>query len=87
MEQEMRISRRRYAKLYGPTVGDRVRLADTILEELRNASTRPLTPAYTNVSLEIQSVLSPPSHIDPARVVPQLRKGIQDAINSRGLVP
>ncbi|MCU0656536.1 MAG: urease subunit alpha [Polyangiaceae bacterium] len=28
----MRIDRRRYAELYGPTVGDRVRLADTSLE-------------------------------------------------------
>ena len=74
--------------LYGdPTLRKSYPFADTILEGLRNASTRPLTPAYTNVSLEIQSVLSPPSHIDPARVVPQLRKGIQDAINSRGLVP
>ena len=27
----MRIDRRRYAELYGPTVGDRVRLADTDL--------------------------------------------------------
>ncbi|MEO6666104.1 MAG: urease, partial [Nitrospiria bacterium] len=27
----MRMSRRQYADLYGPTVGDRVRLADTAL--------------------------------------------------------
>ena len=27
----MRLSRERYAQLYGPTVGDRVRLADTNL--------------------------------------------------------
>ena len=74
--------------LYGdPTLRKSYPFADTILEGLRNASTRPLTPAYTNVSLEIQSVLSPPSHINPDPVVPQLRKGIEDAINSRGLVP
>ena len=74
--------------LYGdPTLRQSYPFADTIAESLRNASTRPLTPAYTNVSLEIQSVLSPPSHINPARVIPQLRTGIDDAINSRGLVP
>jgi len=61
--------------------------ADTILETLRNASIRPSTPAYTNVSLEIQSALSPPSHIDPPKVPTVLSKRLQDAIESRGLVP
>src|SRR5439155_820500 len=61
--------------------------ADVILQSLRDASTRPLTPAYTNVSLEIQSVLSPPSHIDPPKVPTRLKATLRDAITSRGLVP
>jgi multiple sugar transport system substrate-binding protein len=74
--------------LYGdPAVRPAYPFADTILESLRNASTRPLTPAYTNVSLEIQSLLSPPSHIDPPTVPPRLRTRLHDAIASRGLVP
>ena len=70
-----------------PTLIQSYPFADTILQTLRDASTRPLTPAYTNVSLEIQSVLSPPSHIDPSTVPAQLRTRLQDAIASRGLVP
>jgi multiple sugar transport system substrate-binding protein len=70
-----------------PTLRQSYPFADTILASLRAASTRPLTPAYTNVSLEIQSVLHPPSRVSPPTVVHQLRAGIQDAISSRGLVP
>jgi multiple sugar transport system substrate-binding protein len=74
--------------LYGdPALRPAYPFADTILESLRTASTRPLTPAYTNVSLEIQSLLSPPSHIDPPTVPPRLRTRLRDAIASRGLVP
>jgi multiple sugar transport system substrate-binding protein len=61
--------------------------ADTIREALSTASVRPLTPAYTNVSLEIQSALSPPAGIQPQRVLTQLRTSIGDALNSQGLIP
>jgi multiple sugar transport system substrate-binding protein len=74
--------------LYGdPALRRSYPFADTILQSLREASTRPLTPAYTNVSLEIQSVLSPPSHIDPPAVPSRLKTTLRDAIASRGLVP
>jgi multiple sugar transport system substrate-binding protein len=61
--------------------------ADTIREALATASVRPLTPAYTNVSLEIQSALSPPASIQPQRVLAQLSSAIDNALNSKGLVP
>ena len=61
--------------------------ADTIREALATASVRPLTPAYTNVSLEIQSALSPPSEIQPQRILGELRTAIGNALNSQGLVP
>ncbi|TMK53867.1 MAG: ABC transporter substrate-binding protein [Actinobacteria bacterium] len=74
--------------LYGdPELRRSYPFAEAILQSLREASTRPLTPAYTNVSLEVQSLLSPPSHIDPPTVPPQLRIRLRDAIASRGLVP
>jgi multiple sugar transport system substrate-binding protein len=61
--------------------------ADTIREALATASVRPLTPAYTNVSLEIQSALSPPAAIQPQRVLAELRTSIGDALNSQGVIP
>jgi len=61
--------------------------ADTIREALATASVRPLTPAYTNVSLEIQSALAPPSGIQPQRILGDLRTSIGNALNSQGLVP
>ena len=76
------------ASLYGdPALRQSYPFADAILQSLRDASTRPLTPAYTNVSLEIQSALSPPSHIDPPKVPSRLDTTLRDAIASRGLVP
>jgi hypothetical protein len=46
-----------------------------------------LTPAYTNVSLEIQSALSPPAAIQPARVLGHLRTSIGNALKSQGVIP
>jgi trehalose/maltose transport system substrate-binding protein len=59
----------------------------TILQELRQASVRPLTPAYQSVSLQIAYSISPPSTIDPKTDLSTLKGRIQDAIDSRGLVP
>jgi multiple sugar transport system substrate-binding protein len=59
----------------------------TILQSLQNASVRPLTPAYQSVSLQIAYSLSPPSTIVPSSDLPILKTRIQDAIDSRGLVP
>jgi trehalose/maltose transport system substrate-binding protein len=61
--------------------------ADTIREALATASVRPLTPAYTNVSLEIQSALSPPSAIQAQSILGRLRSAIGNALNSQGLIP
>jgi multiple sugar transport system substrate-binding protein len=59
----------------------------TILDELRQASVRPLTPAYQSVSLQIAYSISPPSTIDPKADLETLQTRIQDAIDSKGLVP
>jgi multiple sugar transport system substrate-binding protein len=59
----------------------------TILQELQQASVRPLTPAYQSVSLQIAYSISPPSTIDPQADLDVLKQRIQDAIDSKGLVP
>jgi multiple sugar transport system substrate-binding protein len=57
-----------------------------IFETLKNASVRPKTPAYQSVSLQISYTLSPPSSVS-ASDLGTLKSSIQDAIDSKGLVP
>jgi multiple sugar transport system substrate-binding protein len=61
--------------------------ADIALSELQNASVRPQTPAYVNLSLTVQADLSPPSSINPPSTVNKLRTDIRNAINDKGLIP
>jgi multiple sugar transport system substrate-binding protein len=57
-----------------------------ILDTLKQASVRPKTPAYQSVSLQISYALSPPSSVSASDLGP-LKTAIQDAIDSKGLVP
>ena len=57
-----------------------------IFTTLKQASVRPKTPAYQSVSLQISYTLSPPSSVS-AKKLGTLRSRIEDAINSKGLVP
>jgi multiple sugar transport system substrate-binding protein len=57
-----------------------------IFDTLEQASVRPKTPAYQSVSLQISYTLSPPTSVSGS-LVGTLRSRIDDAINSRGLVP
>jgi len=57
-----------------------------ILQTLKQASVRPKTPAYQSVSLQISYTLSPPSSVS-ASDLGTLKSRIQDAIDSKGLVP
>lgn len=59
----------------------------TILEAFKTASVRPITPAYQSVSLQIAYTLSPPDSIDPEADLPDLQERIQNALESKGLVP
>ncbi|MEV6397002.1 ABC transporter substrate-binding protein [Streptomyces sp. NPDC051907] len=61
--------------------------AAQVLAALENASTRPKTPAYQNVSIAISHTLSPPSAIDPRSSVATIRDQIEDALESKGLIP
>lgn len=61
--------------------------AADILRALQTASVRPQTPAYQNVSIAVSHTLSPPSAIQPAGAVAAMRSQINDALQSKGLIP
>lgn len=62
-------------------------MKDEILAELRDPAVRPLTPAYQNVSTVLAATLSPPAGIEPEPMARELRKSIQDALESKGVLP
>jgi multiple sugar transport system substrate-binding protein len=76
------------AALYSdPEVRKQYPFADDILTSLQNASVRPQTPAYANVSLVISTDISPPRSINPPGTIKKMRSGIRDALDSKGLIP
>ena len=70
-----------------PAMAEAYPMKETILAELRDAAVRPRTPAYQNVSTVVSATLSPPSDIQPRQTVEVLRDRIQDALDSKGVVP
>ncbi|NUT51193.1 MAG: ABC transporter substrate-binding protein [Saccharothrix sp.] len=70
-----------------PEMAEPYPMKEAILETLKNASARPVTPAYQNVSTVISAILSPPSRIDPRPTAERLRAELQDALDSKGVLP
>lgn len=62
-------------------------MANEMLEELKNASPRPVTPLYQNISTIISSTLSPPGSINPQADAHELQEKIQQAIDGKGILP
>jgi multiple sugar transport system substrate-binding protein len=63
--------------------------ADTIKSSIEAARPRPLTPAYTDLSLAVQRALHPPAEIDPddpSAAYEELRSAVEDAVNREGLL-
>jgi multiple sugar transport system substrate-binding protein len=58
-----------------------------ILSALENASVRPQTPLYQVVSINISHAVSPPSGISPTGTEQSMYSNINDALQSKGLVP
>jgi ABC-type glycerol-3-phosphate transport system substrate-binding protein len=58
-----------------------------ILTALQNASVRPKTPAYQNLSIVISHAVSPSSKINPAKTVKSMTSQLKDALASKGLIP
>lgn len=60
--------------------------AGLIRRQLENGAVRPLTPAYTDVSLAIYTTLAPPAGIKPASVVGTLTDTIKKSLDSGALL-
>ena len=58
-----------------------------ILKELEDASVRPKSPVYQVVSIDLSHLLSPPSGINPAGTENSMTSLLNDALQSKGLVP
>ncbi|MFL6119965.1 ABC transporter substrate-binding protein [Actinophytocola sp.] len=59
----------------------------TIRDELQDATVRPLTVVYQNLSTITSKVLSPPQNIDPKSTADELRDQLQKALDSKGVLP
>jgi multiple sugar transport system substrate-binding protein len=63
--------------------------ADEVESSIEDAGPRPLTPAYTDLSLAIQRSLHPPQDIDPDDPKPkydELRQNVEDGVKREGLL-
>ncbi len=58
-----------------------------ILTELENASVRPKTPVYQVVSIDISHLISPPASISPTATEQSMISQLNNALQSKGLVP
>jgi multiple sugar transport system substrate-binding protein len=58
-----------------------------ILTALQQASVRPKTPAYQNISIVTSHLVSPPAGIQPASTEQTMKSQINDALQSKGLIP
>ncbi|MGD9483107.1 ABC transporter substrate-binding protein [Streptomyces sp. TRM70308] len=70
-----------------PTMGSQYPPKDTIRAALEDAAVRPLTPVYQNLSTVTAEILSPPSAIDPERTADTLRRELDAALKSQGVLP
>lgn len=70
-----------------PSMGSTYPMRATIVDALKTASLRPLTPAYQSMSTVMSKVLSPPAEIDPQKTADRLRKELNDALESKGVIP
>ncbi|HET6707690.1 ABC transporter substrate-binding protein [Amycolatopsis sp.] len=70
-----------------PNMAIKYPMRDSILDALKDAAVRPLTPAYQNMSTVMSKILSPPAEIDPQATAAQLREQLGDALQSKGVIP
>ncbi|MGH3699271.1 MAG: extracellular solute-binding protein [Pseudonocardiaceae bacterium] len=56
-------------------------------DSVNQASMRPRSPAYKNISIVVSELLNPPTKISPNTVVRELADQIAKAVASQGLVP
>ena len=66
-----------------PKVQKAFPFADELRESIDNAGPRPVTPAYSDISLAIQKSYHPPESVDPDTIVEQLRDRIEKAVDGK----
>jgi len=52
-------------------------------ESIEAAAPRPVTPAYSDISLAIQKTFSPPDGVDPSNIVDKLRDRMDKAAEGK----
>ncbi|MGH3994708.1 MAG: extracellular solute-binding protein, partial [Pseudonocardiaceae bacterium] len=57
--------------------------ADLLRESIEDAAPRPVTPAYSDISLAIQKTFHPPEAVDPNGIVTKLRDRIEKAAEGK----
>lgn len=60
---------------------------ETILHALKDPGMRPVTPAAQNVSTVLSNMLSPIAEIDPQATAERMRREVQNALESKGVMP
>jgi multiple sugar transport system substrate-binding protein len=70
-----------------PEMDEAYPMKEDILATLLDGANRPLSPAYQNISTVTSSELSPPAAIDPEVTAQRLRDLMQEALDSRGVLP
>jgi multiple sugar transport system substrate-binding protein len=66
-----------------PKVEKAFPFADLLRESIDDAGPRPVTPAYSDISLAIQKTFHPPDSVDPDTVVDTLRDRIEKAVEGK----
>jgi multiple sugar transport system substrate-binding protein len=66
-----------------PKVQEAFPFADELRQSIDDAAPRPVTPAYSDISLAIQKTYHPPESVDPDTVVEQLRDRIEKAVDGK----
>jgi multiple sugar transport system substrate-binding protein len=66
-----------------PKVEKAFPFAAELRASIDNAAPRPVTPAYSDISLAIQKTFHPPDAVDPNTVVSQLRDRIEKAVEGK----
>lgn len=76
------------ADLYDdPALAEDYPFAADIRQSLDNASVRPKTPAYQNLSIVISHAVSPPDSIKADKTLKSMTSELKDALESKGLIP
>jgi len=70
-----------------PSLQEAYPFAKEIQASLATAAVRPLTPAYQSLSIVIAHAVSPPAGINPESTEKNMKSDLQDALESKGVVP